>query len=202
MAESGGCCRCCCRFIFTVGLTALFMWLSLRTSNPTCSIEAFYVPALNKSANSSSNTSIYFDLRLKNGNKDKGIYYDALNLTFYYGPTPNLSVANASFAPFRQGNNKKTDRRMTVDARGVPWKAVPRNGSAVFRVDLETKVRFRILVFKTKRHGIKVGAPVEVNDQGTKVNRKGIKLKSGAPDDGCHPALLGFLGILFSLAFA
>ncbi|KAK1360768.1 hypothetical protein POM88_045242 [Heracleum sosnowskyi] len=42
------CCNFCCTFIFTSGLTALFLWLSLRPSNPTCSIQHFDVPALNK----------------------------------------------------------------------------------------------------------------------------------------------------------
>jgi hypothetical protein len=39
-----------------------------------------------------------------------------------------------------------------------------------------------------------VAANVEVNDQGVKVNKKGIKLKSGAPEKGyCGRAQVGVL---------
>lgn len=51
-----------------------------------------------------------------------------------------------------------------------------------FRVDLETAVRFKIMGFKTKRHKIVVWAQVDVNDSGQKAKKKGIKLKSGAPE--------------------
>ncbi|KAL2551656.1 hypothetical protein Fot_05275 [Forsythia ovata] len=48
----GGCCELCvgkcCRFITTSGFTALYLWLALRTSKSTCSIQDFFVPILNK----------------------------------------------------------------------------------------------------------------------------------------------------------
>ncbi|CAO2835961.1 unnamed protein product [Amaranthus hypochondriacus] len=73
--ENSSCCRCCCSFIFTSGLTALFIWLNLRAHNPVCSIENFDVFSLNKSANSSiinNNRTIHYDLKLNNkNNKDK-----------------------------------------------------------------------------------------------------------------------------------
>ncbi|KAL2496666.1 Uncharacterized protein Fot_40423 [Forsythia ovata] len=53
----GGCCDLCvskcCRFIITSCFTALYLWLALRTSKPTCSIQDFYVPILNKTRYSS-----------------------------------------------------------------------------------------------------------------------------------------------------
>ncbi|GKF38783.1 cysteine-rich receptor-like protein kinase, partial [Tanacetum coccineum] len=36
--------RCCASFILTLGLASLFMWLSLRTSNPILSIQDIYIP--------------------------------------------------------------------------------------------------------------------------------------------------------------
>lgn len=186
----GGCCRCMFSFIFTTGLTALFMWLSLRGSNPKCSIQNFYVPALNLSANStvrSSNHSIYFDLKLDNGMKDKGVRYDDLNLTFYYSPNNtgynNLPIGNYTISRFYQGHGKDTHRKALVETRGVPWanasKAVS-NGTVVFRLDLSTKVRYKILFWYSKKHKLMVGANVNVNATGQKVNKKGIKLKSAA----------------------
>ncbi|XP_057464988.1 protein NDR1-like [Actinidia eriantha] len=196
MADSGGgggCGRCCCSFILTSGLTALFMWLSLRTSNPVCSIQDIYVPALNKSANSTDATNIYFNLKLDNENKDKGIYYDALNLTFFYAPNKSLPIGNRTFPQFHQGHKKNTRRTGWVETRGVPWEAILNGSAASFRVDLATAVRFKIMAWKTKKHKLVVGADVEVNDHGQKVYKKGIRLRSGAPERGCYRARMGTL---------
>jgi len=197
------CCRCCCSFIFTSCLTALFLWLSLRTSSPTCSIEQFDASALNKTANSTTknNHTLHYDLKLKNTNKDMGVYYDALNLTFYYASKP---IGNATYPAFYQGHHKFTDRIGSFDAtRGLNWEnattAVSANGSAVFRVELATAVRYKIIFWKTKRHRLVVAADLRVNDQGSLVKRKknkGITLSSGAARiKGCFD-LMGILGIL------
>ncbi|WOH04223.1 hypothetical protein DCAR_0623632 [Daucus carota subsp. sativus] len=186
------CCNFCCTFLFTSGLTALFLWLSLRASNPTCSIQQFDVHALNKTANATSNHTIYFDLKLDNKNKDKGIYYDALNLTFYYGTNKSQRIGNFTIKGFYQGHHKNTHRE-----NNVTFDAVSVSGS-VFRVDLETKVRFKIMGFKTKRHRIAVWAQVEVNDNGQKKKKKGIKLKSGAPEFQRYRAR----GLLFLVVFS
>lgn len=177
------CCNFCCIFIFTSGLTALFLWLSLRASNPTCSIQRFDVPALNKTANTTSNHTIYFDLKLDNQNKDKGIYYDTLNLTFYYGANKSQPIGNFTVHSFYQGHRKNTHRKNLVDLYNVSFEtASVLDSVSKFRVDLKTAVRFKIMGFKTKRHKMVVGAQVEVNDSGQKAKKKGIKLKSGAPE--------------------
>ncbi|KAJ8420138.1 hypothetical protein Cgig2_033912 [Carnegiea gigantea] len=189
-----GCCRCCCSFIFTAGLTALFLWLSLRPSSPTCSIEQFDAFALNKTSNSTTQTktktkttnhTLYYDLKLKNRNKDMGVYYDALNLTFYYASRP---IGNATYPAFYQGHQKDTHRIGSFDAtRGVNWEnataVVSTNGSAVFRVELATAVRYKIIFWKTKQHRLVMAADLHVNDQGSLVKgkkNKGITLSSGA----------------------
>ncbi|CAI9260352.1 unnamed protein product [Lactuca saligna] len=156
--NGSGCCRCCFSFILTLGLTSLFLWLSLRTSNPVCSIQDVYIPALNKTRNSTSDQSIYLDLKLDNENKDKGFY---------------------------QGHQKKTRRKNWTDTQGVPWDAavnITGGRPPVFRVDLATAVRFKILFWKTKRHRLILGADFEVSDRGQKVQKKGTRLKSGAPE--------------------
>ncbi|KAL5538667.1 hypothetical protein UlMin_044329 [Ulmus minor] len=179
----GGCCRCCFSFIFTLGLTALFMWLSLRASKPTCSIQEFYLPALNKTLNSQKNTSLILTLKLDNGNKDKGIYYDAINLTLSYEPNRTFPINATTIPEFYQGHKKKATRRVLIQPEGLNWTAVraaiSTNKTAIFRLDLATKVRFKIMGWKTKRHGLVVGQNVEVNDLGTKVKAKGIKLSGG-----------------------
>ncbi|KAL3636804.1 hypothetical protein CASFOL_019103 [Castilleja foliolosa] len=187
MAEHGrgGIASCCCSFIFTSGLTALFMWLSLRTSKPTCTIQRFYVPALNKSQNSTSNHTITFDLKLDNGMKDKGVHYDNINLNFSYQNGSALLIANYTVTGFYQGHGKKATRKnLAVDGGAVPWEAAVNavlNGSTVdFRVDLATRVRYKIMFWNTKRERVVVHGDVEVDSSGEKAKKKkkGVKLKS------------------------
>lgn len=202
----GGCCGCggrCCRFIITCGVSALFLWLALRTSKPTCSIQDFYVPILNKSDHSigtRSNNSIFFDLKLDNGMKEKGVYYDNISLTFFYGPNTSFPIANYTVPGFYQGHGKQARRKSVVEAHGQPWDAAFKNVSngtvSIFRVGLSTKLRFKIIFWHTKRHNLVVGANVEVNNSGKKVSKKGIKLKSGSPEHGCPLELLLFSIVL------
>ncbi|KAI3504444.1 hypothetical protein L1887_25914 [Cichorium endivia] len=191
--DSGsGCCRCCFSFIITLGLTSLFLWLSLRTSNPVCSIQDVYIPALNTTQNSTSYKSIYLDLKLDNENKDKGIYYDLLNITLHYyinesnRDKPGIPISNYTLKGFYQGHQKKARRKNWTDTYGVPWdaavKTIADGGHPVFRVDLTTAVRFKILFWKTKRHRLILGADFEVSNKGQKVQKKGTRLKSGAPE--------------------
>lgn len=181
MARSGGCCQCCFSFIFTCGLTALFLWLSLRTSKPKCSIKYFYLPALNRTLNDTANTTLYVSLVLNNGNKDKGIYYDTVNLTV---SVPNItkSVGNGSVPKFYQGHKKKAKKPVALGPEELNWTAVKgsvnQSGFVHFRLDLATAVRFKIMFWTTKRHRLRVGADVEVNASGTKVNKKEIKLSA------------------------
>ncbi|XP_038897087.1 protein NDR1-like [Benincasa hispida] len=183
MTESGWCCHCCFKFIITTGFAALFLWLSLRTHKPKCSIEFFYIPALNQSLNSPSNSTLLFDLRLKNQNKDKSVYYDSisLNLTLVGAPDgTRRPVGNLTVPGFHQGRDKKAFRKETVEARGVDWKAVSRNGPVVVRLDFATAVRYKILFWKTKRENLRLGAEVKVNRQGEKDYPRSITLNSGA----------------------
>ncbi|CAA0814988.1 Protein NDR1 [Striga hermonthica] len=193
MSEGGGVSRCCCSFIITSGFTALFMWLSLRTHRPTCSLQRFYVPALNTSLNSTTNHTILFDLKLDNNNNDKGVHYDTINLTFFYTATngSNLRIANGSVPGFYQGHGKKARRKnQAVVAQGAPW--VVTNGSRVgFKVGLATRVRYKILFWNTKREGVVVSGNVEVDGSGGKVGKKAVKLKSLSPE----------LGVLWRVGF-
>lgn len=192
------CCRCWCKFISTSGTTAISLWLLLYTSTPLCSIEEFDAFALNKT----SNSTLHYDLKLKNRIFNKGIYYDALNLAFYY--KPNLShylIGNATYPAFYQGHHKSTHRVGSLDAaRGVVWE----NAKAVFRVELATAVRYKNAFWKTKRHRLVVAADLQVNDQGSLVKRKGnkgIKMSSAAAQvKGCLD-LVGILGILVFVHF-
>ncbi|XP_059443842.1 protein NDR1-like [Corylus avellana] len=195
--ESGGCCRCCFSFIITLGLTSLFMWLSLRADNPKCTIKHFYLPVLDKTLNDSKNSSLIFELKLDNGNKDKGIYYDPINLTFYDNPNRSRLLGNFTIPGFRQGQNKKAKRIETLQVNtSLATARVSPNGSAVFRVDMATKLRFRIMFWKTKRHNLILSTSVEVDEHGAipqRYQKKGFRLKSAAPEHGGGCALMGLL---------
>ncbi|XP_010466260.1 PREDICTED: protein NDR1-like [Camelina sativa] len=180
------CCGCCLSFIFTAGLTSLFLWLSLRADKPKCSIQNFYVPALNKTLNSRVNTSLNFMVRCDNPNRDQGVYYDDVRLTLSTANTtktnssaPPVFVGNYTVPKFYQGHKKKAKKWGQVSPLNnqTVLRAVFPNGSAVFRLDLRTQVRFKIMFWKTKRYGIDVGADVEVNGDGVKAHKKGIKMK-------------------------
>ncbi|XP_044482004.1 protein NDR1-like [Mangifera indica] len=197
--EPQGFCRCCCSFIFTLGLTALFMWLSLRSEKPKCSIQDFYLPALNKSLNSPNNTTLYFKLKLQNPNKDKGIFYDPVNVTIYNKSNTTTSYIGSHVVPnFYQGHKKTARKDGNVTAeKDVLEQAVFANRTAVFRLNLATKVRFKIIFWKTKRYMIMVGADVVVNDNGSKdpvgqKKRKDVKL-SQAPVSSRFCGIVGIL---------
>ncbi|XP_058071050.1 protein NDR1-like [Magnolia sinica] len=202
MPESNKRDRSCIGILFSLGLTALFMWLSLRPSKPTLSIEQFYVPALNKTAISNLsatippvNTTVAFHLKLRNENKDKGVYYDALNITLYYGPNHSV-VGNLTLDSFYQGHKKTAHRMEGLKAKGRAFwenatKAVSEQNSTVFRVGLWTAVRYKILGIKTKRHRFRLVVDVEVNAEGAWPKKKGVKFHSRAAAQAGYPARLG-----------
>ncbi|XP_043689436.1 protein NDR1-like [Telopea speciosissima] len=203
MSESMSCCKCCLSFIFSVGLTALFLWLSLRPSPPTFSIQNFYVPALNTTT-TGGGTTVAIDFIIDNSNKFKGIYYDDLNITLYYAPNLNsFPVGNGSITGFYQGHKKKANKKTTLQEVKIPWaaavKTVSSNGTVSFRVDLATKVRYKIVSRKTRRHKIKVQGDVSVDKQGKKTHKKSIKLKSAAHGGGrhCFYRVMASLFVLF-----
>ncbi|KAK9155854.1 hypothetical protein Sjap_003334 [Stephania japonica] len=214
MADDRTCFSCCCSSIFSLGLAALFLWLSLRPSKPTFYIESFYVPALNKTASNDGqrrNTTMEFELLLKNRNKDSGIFYDQLNLTIYHGGDLSHPVANLSIPAFRQGKKKKAHRREAVAAAGVPWEAARREaaagGGTVFRVGVATLLRYRIVFWKTRRYGMSVAGNVTVNASGLKSTEDGVKLSSSSPTLLCGLSRVGVVvlvvaGIFVNLFFS
>ncbi|CAN1147008.1 Protein NDR1 [Linum perenne] len=163
------CCRWCSSFLLTSGFTALFLWLSLRPSSPKCYLQNFSIPSLNRSL---SNSTINFNLSLVNPNLNKGIYYDPVKVSFFHGSNRSDSLGNFTIPGFYQGHKKKATKGGTI---GTSLRGGTAGG---FRVEMETRVRYKLIFFKTKRHRIDVGADFEVNGEGNKVSSNDVRLKS------------------------
>ncbi|OIW03157.1 hypothetical protein TanjilG_11794 [Lupinus angustifolius] len=186
-AESESCWSCCFSFILSMGFTAFFIWLSLRVTEPKCYLESIYVPALNKSFNSPHNSTLLFNLKLVNPNKDKGVKYDAVNLHFRIFNDSNTTrpLANATVDRFYQGHQKTAHKSgniiVTGGGGGGNVTAVV-NGKVYFRVEFDTTVKYKILVFYTKHHSLWGGANVEINNSsGLKVYGKPLRLGNSLP---------------------
>ncbi|KAL2331574.1 hypothetical protein Fmac_019155 [Flemingia macrophylla] len=194
--SSDSCCTRCLSFLITIGLTALFLWLSLRVDEPRLYLDYIYVPSLNKTLNPNpnpqthTNNTIFFTVKLANNNKDKGIQYDNVSLSFSHFTSLNATRAlgNATVKSFYQGHQKNAFKKGYLNATGNL--TTPVNGRVFYRVDFTTAVKYKILFWYTKRHRLWGGANVEIEASlGTKVNRKGIRLggnslaviESGAP---------------------
>ncbi|XP_044509622.1 protein NDR1-like [Mangifera indica] len=194
--QPDSCCGgCSCCSLISFGLAIFYLWANFHLSNPKCSIQDFYLPALNNSLNSADNSTLYFQLKLKNSNILKGIYYDPVNVTLVNKSNITTYIGNYVVPKFYQGFRKTAEKDGSVDVdKEVIKSAFFDNGTAIFGVDLATAVRFKGFFWTTKRHRIRVGADVEVNDQGTKVNRKNIKL-SQAP---LSLRICGAVGVLLN----
>ncbi|QCE09396.1 protein NDR1-like [Vigna unguiculata] len=174
----------------------------MRVDEPHLYLEKIYIPTLNKTLNPSpGNTTILFTLRLANRNKDTGIKYDDVQLTFKVFVSNNTTrpLGNATVQRFYQGRNKKASKRGSLNGGGILTTTVA--GKVVYRVDFTTAIKYKIVWWYTKRHRLWGGASVEMNDSGSKVNRKPVRLggknpvviPSGAPEfRGCYRALVTF----------
>ncbi|CAN4096696.1 unnamed protein product [Withania somnifera] len=189
----------CTKFIFTAGLTALFIWLSLRTTKPSCSLENFYLPALKISDNSNTtrpNHTLFFQLNLNNKMKDKGVRYDDIKLSFYYGINTSIPIGNCTVPGFYQGHDKKAHKEGELQTQKMPWntalKIVSNGSKVVFRVDVATRVRYKVIFWFSKRHNLTVeNNTVEVDGSG----------KSNAQQLHCYLMTIGFplIGLILLL---
>ncbi|XP_076907185.1 protein NDR1-like [Bidens hawaiensis] len=193
--------RCWCIVISIQALiTAVIVICVYYTtpSDPSFTINNFYVSALNLSDTSSTNTTfnqtIFFDMKLHNKNKAMGAYYDPITITFSYVPNVKLTfvVAEHTVPKFFQHNQKSKHVIQTVSSRGI----APHNRtitSSVFKVEVLTKVGFTSPAYR-KKWTVDVVANVRVGQTGEKDSKKGIKLFDFGVGDG-----FGGLGVHIGL---
>ncbi|XP_021758591.1 protein NDR1-like [Chenopodium quinoa] len=164
--------------IIVLAIAGVLIWFLVKLYNPRFYLDQFSVFSRQETTSSHNNNyTIQYDLWIRNNyihNDDLGIYYDALNVTFYYKPDVNsfpIKIGDATFSPFYIHRSRSTHRAGSFVTRGVKLE----NDTAspvIFRVELSTAVRYRKPLLKTKRHRMKVGADFEVNDQGTMINKE------------------------------
>ncbi|CAJ2650453.1 unnamed protein product [Trifolium pratense] len=207
------CCTCCTSFITSTGLTILFFWLTLRTQHPKCFIQSLYLPSLNNhNHNHTNNNTIVFNLKLLNQNKDKGVQYEAVNLTFnlFLDVNTTRPLTNVTLDGFYQGHGKTTEKWSSAEIHGGGVNRTV-HGNVFFRVEFVTRVKYKIMFFYTKRHRLSGGANVEVNvSSGEKVDPKGIRLRNVPARVGSEAAPVReywvsystfFVSLLFLTAF-
>ncbi|KAJ3705425.1 hypothetical protein LUZ61_009130 [Rhynchospora tenuis] len=146
--------------------------------SPLFYVRRLYIPALDKSLNSSTNASIIFDLSFINREILSNVYYDPVNVTFYDSPNQNHSIANFTIPEFTVKQSEYKAFKSTeevksgvVNTTGLDFEAAKReiaaNGFKVFHVSVETSVRHDYYVFwKTKRYVYKRGKDVKIGDTG------------------------------------
>ncbi|KAL5147670.1 Protein NDR1 [Glycine soja] len=212
------CCRCCFGTLLSLGLTAAFLWLTLRTSPPKCTLQSLYLPSFTSPHH--KNDTLFFNLSLQNDNKDKSIKYGAVLFTFaiFLDNITTRPLANATLEPFYQGRSKTARKwgsaRVPRDGRAIATAnrsadaTVRNNGKVFVRVEFTTRVRYKIwTLFYVKRQRLVGGANVEVNaSSGEKVEPKGIRLGEMPPRLGSQAAkarscYVAFLGVLVTGLF-
>ncbi|XP_021755509.1 protein NDR1-like [Chenopodium quinoa] len=201
MGKAGSRVSCGIGCIIVLAIAGVLIWLLAKHRYPSFYVDQFSVFSRQETTNSLKNYTVHYDLWIKNNlqpNDNLGIYYDALNVTFYYKSDVNsfpIKIGDATFSPFYIRRYRSTHRAGSFDARGVKLE----NSTAppvIFRVELSTAVRYRKPLWKGKRHRMVVGADFKVNDQGSLINKE-VKLKSNAKRNGkVRLELMGILGIL------
>ncbi|KAL2327974.1 hypothetical protein Fmac_021401 [Flemingia macrophylla] len=209
--EKNNCCRRCLGTLISLGLSALFLWLILRTQPPKCSLQSLSLN--NVPSHPHPNDTVSFHLALRNNNKDKGLNYHHLRLSFalFLDNATTRPLAAAALPDFYQGRGRTAHRWGSASvARGGARRQV--NGSVFVRVQVEMRVSYKVwLGFYVKRQRLVAGNNVEVDARsGEKVATGEVRLGDVPPRLGsraaqarsCCAAFVGvFVSGLFFTAF-
>ncbi|KAF3331291.1 protein NDR1-like protein [Carex littledalei] len=122
------------------------------------------------------------------------VYYDPINVAFYDGPDQKHPIANFTIPEFYQRERSTVDYSGMVNATGFDFdgakQEISANGFKVFRVGLETSVRYDFYGFwKTRRpsqkHSIaKLIIPEFYQGEDSTINYSGMMNATGFDLDG------------------
>ncbi|KAI6703994.1 hypothetical protein NL676_013130 [Syzygium grande] len=161
-----------------LAILAFCIWLSLRPSHPSFTVVNLSVPTSNNIQNGS--TSLTYELDIQNPNKDSGVYYDDILMSFFFRKD---AIANDVITSFFQGKDNTLRVRHDAVAKDMRiWSDVGRavtNATAKLKVSLATRVRYKTWGKKSKHHGLNFEGVVPLGSDGKisgKKKKKKIKL--------------------------
>ncbi|XP_026453672.1 uncharacterized protein LOC113355058 [Papaver somniferum] len=179
------------KMFLVIIITLWFIGFAECQSPPAIFLKKFYVPGLDIGSNESqgiNTTTISVELsfwRLNNKGREqpKSVYYDSINLAvYYYSDSSDLPIGNISIPEFHHSSGLAAHRSGTVMTLGVPWEKarteVSSGKTIMFRIELDTKTRYSNGILKSKRHDLRLGTNVTVNDRGSMSFNHDLRLSS------------------------
>ncbi|KAL6656673.1 hypothetical protein ACP70R_004453 [Stipagrostis hirtigluma subsp. patula] len=154
------------------GIILFVLWLSLRPHRPKFYLNDFSIPAANRQSGL-ANLPVRFTVGEHNPNQKIGIYYEAIFGSVYYGD--QIIASGPVMYPFFQPPKGDTALQGELTASGpVPTDAAwPRfsgelsSGSVGLRLVLNSTVRFKVKVWDTREHHMKVNCELKLRGDGT-----------------------------------
>ncbi|CAL9165755.1 uncharacterized protein At1g08160-like [Musa acuminata AAA Group] len=140
--------------IVLVGLVVLVFWLALRPMPLEYTIDDAHIRGFNITAHALNGV---FDLRLRSYNRNTrfSVYYDAMEVTVWYG---EQTVAISKVAPFYQPRHYVQTITVSATAQSTPLlrpveKNLRHNESAgVVELEVRARARIRFAVGVVKKH--------------------------------------------------
>ncbi|XP_077242179.1 protein NDR1-like [Tasmannia lanceolata] len=157
--------------LFFVGVILFVLWLSLRPHRPRFYVREFSIPGLNQD-NGFQTSDMYFNVTIRNPNQNVGIYFDTMEGSVYYSDQ-RIGVTPLPF-PFYQPpkNTVSVDgvlggASLTVSDENLRLIMADRAmGVVVFRLDLTSKIRFKVATWQGRHHKMHTSCNVEVGPDG------------------------------------
>ncbi|KAJ1384390.1 Late embryogenesis abundant protein [Sesbania bispinosa] len=155
-----------------IGLLVLCLWLSLLPKSPSYSI--LFISIETPSCQNDTN-KIFYSLEIENPNKDSGIYYDDIILSFLDGQQEDDDkVGETTIGKFHQGVGKTRIVSDTVNFKPGALKPLLNsmsNATAELKVALMTRFRYKTWGIKSKFHGLHLKGNLPIDSDG-KLSRK------------------------------
>ncbi|XP_052183038.1 protein NDR1-like [Diospyros lotus] len=159
-------------FLFIIGLLVFILWLSLRPHRPRIHIRDFSMPGLAQ-ANGFENAQVSFNVTARNSNQNMGIYYDAMEVTLYY-QDQNIGGALIVGSFYEEPKNSTAltgilsgGATLTVNnQRWMQFQADRSRGEVIFRLQLTSTIRFKVVSWTSKRHKMHASCAAGVGPDG------------------------------------
>ncbi|KAL3519536.1 hypothetical protein ACH5RR_017685 [Cinchona calisaya] len=158
-------------FLLLIGVITFILWLSLRPHRPRFHTHEFSIPAIAQE-NGFENAQINFNVTARNPNRIIGIFYDSMHVTVSYDDQ-NVGATSLLF-PFYQGPKNTTilasslsGATLTVNnQRWQEFLADRSQGRVIFKLDVTSRIRFKISSWDSKHHTLHANCPVGVGPDG------------------------------------